>query len=102
MTRFSLKPKCNTEAVERCSLVKNATLAFTICFLVISIDDGYGEEDDDDYESKDMGVHDMDPINELILPTLSNMLHTGDETEEENGRLRTRQTKPKKKAGGFA
>ena len=72
-------------------------------FLVISIDDEYGE-DDDDYKTKDMGVHDMNAINELtlILPTLSSMLHTGDETEEENGRLRTRQTKPKKKADVFA
>ena len=66
VTRFSLKQKCNTEAVERLSLVKNATLAFIICFLVISIDDEYGEEDDDDNEKKDMGVHDMDAINELI------------------------------------
>ena len=41
--------------VERFSLVKNTTLAFIICFLVISIDDEYGEEDDDDYETKDMG-----------------------------------------------
>ena len=35
--------------------------------LVVSIDDEYGEEDDDDYETKDMGVHDMDAINELII-----------------------------------
>ena len=35
---------------------------FTICFLVISIDDEYGEEDDDDYETKDMGMHDMDVL----------------------------------------
>ena len=35
-------------------------------FLVIPIDDEYGEEDDDDYETKDMGVHDMNAINELI------------------------------------
>ena len=48
------------------SLVKNAALAFIISFLVISIDDEYGEEDDDDYETKDMGLHDMDAINELI------------------------------------
>ena len=33
------------------------------CFLVISIDDEYGEEDDDDYETKDMGMHDMDAMN---------------------------------------
>ena len=38
----------------------NAALAFIKCFIVLSIDDEYGEEDDDDYETKDMGVHDMD------------------------------------------
>ena len=44
-------------------------MAFTICFLVISIDDEYGEEDDDDYETKDMGVHDMCAISELTYFT---------------------------------
>ena len=38
-------------------------------FLAISIDEEYGEEDDDDYEKKDMGVHDMDAINEFINST---------------------------------
>ena len=41
---------------------KKSALAFIICFLVSSIDDEYGEEDDDHYETKDMGVHDMDTI----------------------------------------
>ena len=42
---FSLKQKCNTEAVKRISLLKNATLAFIISVLVISFDDEYDEED---------------------------------------------------------
>ena len=66
---FSLKQKCNTEDVEGFSLPKKATLAFIKCFLVISIDDEYGEEDDDDYETKGIGVHDMDAINESIHST---------------------------------
>ena len=60
---FSLKQTCSTEAVEHFSSVKNSALAFIICFLVISIDDEYGEEDDDDYETKDMGVHAMGAVN---------------------------------------
>ena len=63
VTRFSLKPKCNTEAIERFSLVKNIASAFLIYFLVISIGDEHGEEDEDDYETKDMGLHDMDAMN---------------------------------------
>ena len=59
---------------------QNATLAFAICFLVVSIDDEYGEEDDDDYETKDMGVHEKGAINELLIqPALSSMLRTEDE-----------------------
>ena len=49
-------------------------------FLVISVDDEYGEAGEDDHETKDMGVHDMDAINELLIqPTLSSMLRTEDE-----------------------
>ena len=42
--RFSLKRKCNTEAVKHFSLIKSATLAFIISFLVINFDDEYDEE----------------------------------------------------------
>ena len=42
---------------------KNAALVFIICFLVNPIDDEYGEAEDDDYETKDMGAHDMDAMN---------------------------------------
>ena len=53
-----------------------------MCFLVISIADEYSEEDDDDYEMKDMGCTTwMQSMNQLVLPTLSSTLHTGDETE---------------------
>ena len=61
--RFSLKQKCNTEAVKRFSLVKKCSIGFYNILLVISIDDEYDEEDDDDYERKDMGVRDMDAVN---------------------------------------
>ena len=47
---------------------KNA-LAFIISFLIIYIDDEHGEEDDDDYETKDMGVHDMGAMNKLTNST---------------------------------
>ena len=60
----------NTEAVERFSLVKTCSVGFYNMLLVISIHDEYGEEGDDDYETKDMGVHDMDAINELISSTI--------------------------------
>ena len=96
MTRFSLKRKCNTEAVGRFSLTKRCNICSTRCFLVISIDDEYGEEDDDDYETKDMGVHDMDGqrhgrLNQKRKRTVK------DTPKKKNGRLRARQTKPKKK-----
>ena len=45
VTGFSLKQKCNTEAVKRLSLAKSATLALIISFLVFSFDDEYEEED---------------------------------------------------------
>ena len=44
-------------------------MAFVISFLVISIDDEYGEEGDDDYEAKHMGAHGMNAMNELIKST---------------------------------
>ena len=69
VARVSLKQKCNTDAVERCSLEKMQHWLLQSAFLVISVDDEYGEAGEDDYERKGMVVHDMDAINELVNST---------------------------------